>query len=299
MAACPVLRLLVTSSLSDLSVFSLPDSLDAKAGAWTLIRMIGGIEPLDFKFITPDEPGSGWMAFTGSTGSTGSTAAARLLVVTDAGNRAVHVVDVIHGDHVGYVAAPGSIARPSGVAAWSTKVAVCCNGNTLRLYEGSGETWSVMREIEMYSHVSIAHGLRFTGEGACLALAYRGIGQEKGCVGVFRVEDGSLSCTIPSNATYPFDLEDCGEHGWAVADSCLHSIEFIGGADNTSRLGEVCHPSALALVPGLGLVVREYSNVGRLQLFATADAIAMAAMSISKTTWMTAVARACFAVLRE
>jgi hypothetical protein len=121
-------------------------------------------------------------------------------------------------------------------------------------------------------------------------------------------EDGSLAYTIPSNAVYPFDLEDCGEHGWAVADSGLHSIEFIGGANSTSGLGkhgcgdgefEFMHPAALALVPGLGLVVREYSNGGRLQLFATVDAVAMAAMSISKTTWMTAVARACFAIRRK
>jgi hypothetical protein len=229
MAVCPVLRLLVTSAHSDLSVFSLPDSLDAKAGAWTLLRMIGGIEPLDFKFVTATRPLSGWMAFTGST------AAARLLVVIDAGNRAVHVIDVVQGNHVGYVAAPGSIDEPRGVAAWSTKVAVCCNGNTVRLHEGSGETWSVMREIEMYSYF----GLRFTDEGACLALACCGIGQEKGFVGVFRVEDGSLAYAIPSDAAYyPIDVEDCGEHGWAVADWSCHSIEFIGGANSTSRLGK-------------------------------------------------------------
>ena len=82
--------------------------------------MIGGI---DFKFVVPDTGlWSGWMAFTGSTGS---TAAERLLVVTDAGNRAVHVIDVIHAKHVGYVAAPGSIDEPRGVAAWSMQWQLC------------------------------------------------------------------------------------------------------------------------------------------------------------------------------
>jgi hypothetical protein len=44
-------------------------------------------------------------------------------------------------------------------------------------------------------------------------------------------------------------------------------------------------------VPGLGLVVREMFN-GRLQVFATPDAIAMASMSCMRVAWMVAVARA-------
>jgi hypothetical protein len=38
-------------------------------------------------------------------------------------------------------------------------------------------------------------------------------------------------------------------------------------------------------------VVREFGNGGRLQFFATPDAVAMAAMSISRTFWMATVAR--------
>ncbi len=49
-------------------------------------------------------------------------------------------------------------------------------------------------------------------------------------------------------------------------------------------------PSALAVVPGLGLVVREANNSGRLQVFATPDA--MAAMSCTRVAWMVGVARA-------
>jgi hypothetical protein len=45
-------------------------------------------------------------------------------------------------------------------------------------------------------------------------------------------------------------------------------------------------------VPGLGLVVREALNDGRLQVFATPDAIAMAAMTHLRVSWMVAVARA-------
>ena len=53
---------------------------------------------------------SGWMAFTGP-------ATSPLLLVTDAGHDAVHVIDVVGRVRAGYVAAPGTIAGPRGVAA--------------------------------------------------------------------------------------------------------------------------------------------------------------------------------------
>ena len=57
-----------------------------------------------------------------------------------------------------------------------------------------------------------------------------------------------------------------------------NTIEFVGGGVDggvgRARLGmsgsgdgEVINPTALALVPGLGLVVREWDNNGRLQVF--------------------------------
>ena len=58
-----------------------------------------------------------------------------------------------------------------------------------------------------------------------------------------------------------------------------YTIEFVGGdvdggGVGRARLGkygsgdgEFDDPSALALVPGLGLVVREMGNGGRLQVF--------------------------------
>ena len=53
-----------------------------------------------------DEAGfSGHLAFSGP-------ATARLFLVTDAGHDVVHVIDVVGRVHVGYVAAPGTIAGP-------------------------------------------------------------------------------------------------------------------------------------------------------------------------------------------
>ena len=100
------------------------------------------------------------------------------------------------------------------------------------------------------------------------------------------------------------DVEEC-EGGWLVACYFSHTIEFVpvggdvdGGGVGGARLGkmgggdgEFVLPCTLALVPGLGLVVREAGNGGRLQFFATPDAIAMASMSAPRVAWMVAVAR--------
>jgi hypothetical protein len=105
----------------------------------------------------------------------------------------------------------------------------------------------------------------------------------------------------------PKDVEEV-EGGWLVACGGSDSVEFVGdgvGGDGGGRpslggygsgVGELIFPIALAVVPGLGLVVREADNDGRLQVFATPDAIAMAAMSPCRVAWMGVVA---VAVLRR
>jgi hypothetical protein len=122
MAVCPNLGLLVTSNTSDntLSVFTLPRSIGAGAGvgaSLALVCTLGGASSPSLKF--PDDAGrrSGRMAFTGP-------ATSRLLLLTDAGHDAVHVINVAGRVHVGYVAAPGTIAGPRGVAARGSLVAV-------------------------------------------------------------------------------------------------------------------------------------------------------------------------------
>ncbi len=68
------------------------------------------------------------------------------------------------------------------------------------------------------------------------------------------------------------------------------SLGKAGGGPGSGD-GEFWYPSALAVVPGLGLVMREDGNSGRLQVFATPDVLAMAAMSPNRVAWMTTVAR--------
>ena len=126
LAVCPTLALLVTSNWENntLSVFALPRTIGAAAGAGagtglSLVCTLGGAgSPAPMRFKFRDGSYSGWMAFTGP-------ATSRLLLLTDAGHDAVHVIDVVGRVHVGYVAAPGTITGPRGVAARGSLAAVC------------------------------------------------------------------------------------------------------------------------------------------------------------------------------
>ncbi len=139
------------------------------------------------------------------------------------------------------------------------------------------------------------YGLRFTGDGAGLAVA----GRWNHRVSVFRVEDGSFARHVATELAGPLDVEEC-EGGWLVACARSDTIEFVGGGvcdggvcgaslgEMGNNDGQFMEPSALALVPGLGLVVRDCSS---LQFFATPDVIAMASMSACRAAWLGAVAR--------
>jgi hypothetical protein len=245
------------------------------------------------------------MAFTGPRSS-------RLLLLTDTGLDAVHVIDVVGRVHVGYVAAPGTIAGPRGVAARGSLVAVSAwkewyhGDHVVRVFEGSGATWTAVRVVaggfgvpgRAYGQLHRPHGLRFTGDGSGLVVV-------ESCndrVCTFRVEDGSFMRRVGTGLGGPYDVEEC-EGGWLVACGNWHTVRFVscgvrGGGVGPASLGkygwgdgEFSGPSALALVPGLGFVVRQVGNGGRLQFFATPDAIAMASMSAARVGWMVAVAR--------
>ncbi len=310
MAACSMLRVLVTASHDDLTVFALPTSVAASGLA--RIRTIGGggcVQPLNFKFVHDDRV-SGQLAFTGAT------PAARFLLVTDGGNKAVHVIDVVHGAHAGYVAAPGSISYPTSVAAWGTKVAVSVyvRGGApsfVQLYEGTGALWTITRRI--IGPVVHTCGVRFTDDGEELVVADDCDGSF--CVSLFRVNDGAFVRHLVTGLhECPADVEECGEYGWALTEWYFGSILFAGGASYGDILvgthggrygdyyGDFNYPTTMAFVSGFGLVVRDNGvsedsgdedsgDQGRVQIFVTPDAVAMAAMSVMRTTWMATVLR--------
>jgi hypothetical protein len=269
---------------------------------------------------------SGYLAFTSSaitTATGGSSSARPLLLVADHSHDALHIVDVVGQTHAGYLAPPGSIAGPRGVAASgaSPLVAVSAWKNILSdrgvvwVYRGSGGAspmWEAVRVIgagfggpgAADGQLMRPCGLRFSGDGLTMCVADTGNGRAN----MFRVGDGGLVRHIATDLRNPVDVEEV-EGGWLVACLAPHSVEFVsnrgvvGGAGGArpslgkpgggygSGDGEFHRPSALAVVPGLGLVVREVATC-RLQVFATPDAVAMASMSRMRIAWMGAVARA-------
>ena len=318
MAVCPALGLLVTSNHHDntLSVFTLPGTgAGASASAGTsagmaLVCTLGAPSspaPMQFEFLDMKNTGSsGWMAFTGPTNF-------RLLLLTDAVHEAVHVIDVAGRVHVGYVAEPGTIGRPRGVAARGSLVTISAwrkvdsGKHVVRLFEGSGARWSLLRVLaggfrspgSADGQLHAPMGLRFTGDGTGLAVA----DARNDRVSLFRVEDGSFVRHVATGLSCPQDAEEC-EGGWLAACSGSQTIRFVGAVGDMDRGGrasslgrwgrgdgEFTDPTALALVPGLGLVVRESGGYGRVQVFATPAAIAMASMSPCRVAWMVAVFR--------
>jgi hypothetical protein len=173
------------------------------------------------------------------------------------------------------VAARGSLVA---VSAWKKHDS---GDHVVRVFEGSGAMWTAVRVVaggfgrpgSADGQLKCPRGLRFSGDGTGLAVA----DWYNDRVSVFRVEDGSFARHVATGLSAPYDVEEC-EGGWLVACSALHTIEFVGGGVDGgvgraslgmsgSGDGEFIYPSALALVPGLGLVVREIDNGGRFQVF--------------------------------
>jgi len=116
---------------------------------------------MDFRFFY----GSGYLAFTDGVSTR------HLLMVADCGNATVHVIDVVNGTHVGYVAAPGTITCFRGLATRKSLAAVSCLDShariVVRVFEASGEsTWTALRTIAV-----AGSRLRFTADGLRLVVA--------------------------------------------------------------------------------------------------------------------------------
>ncbi len=308
LAACPALGLLVTSdcSLNTLSVWGPPGGASGGGGASSgagatagagvggasagggggglgLVCTLGGAgsaAPMQFKFQHRDGY-SGYLAFTPPTTPTsgGSSSSARpLLLVTDVGHDAVHLVDVVGRSHAGYLASPGSIAGPRGVAASGASPLVAVSAwkkedsgeHVVVVYRGTGAVWEAVRVIggglgrpgSRDGQLKGPCGLRLSGDGSGICVADFGNNR----VSMFRVGDGGFVRHVATGLSWPFDVEEV-EGGWLVACGGSHTVEFLGDGDRSSLgkagggagsgNGEFCDPTALAVVPGLGLVVRE------------------------------------------
>jgi hypothetical protein len=162
-----------------------------------------------------------------------------LLLVTDHGHDAVHLVDVEARAHAGYLAAPGSIAGPRGVAASGASPLVAVNAwkeeysgdHVVVVYRGSGSVWEAVRVIgagfggpgSRDGHLKVPMGLRFSGDGSGICVADYGNDRTS----VFRVADGGFVRHIATLLSYPCDVEKV-EGGWLVASSGSHRVGFVG-----------------------------------------------------------------------
>ena len=169
------------------------------------------------------------MAFTGP-------ATSPLLLVTDAGHDAVHVIDVVGRVHAGYVAAPGTIAGPRGVAARGSVVAVSAweewdsGDHVVCLFEGSKGSWTAVRVVAggfggpggADGQLNGPLGLRLAGDGTGLVVA----DERNRRVTMFRVDDGSFVRHVATRLIYPWDVEEC-EGGWLVACGLSHAVKFV------------------------------------------------------------------------
>jgi hypothetical protein len=271
----------------------------------------GSPAPMQFKFRHVEGEGhSGLLAFSGP-------AASRRLLVTDAGHDAVHVINAQARTHVGYVTAPGVLAGPRGVAARGDMVAVSAwaayfnTDHAVHLFQGSDTTWTPVRVLcggfgrpgRAHGQLNQPYGVRFSRDGVHLAVA----DSANNRVCLFRVNSGAFAGHVATKVRVAWDIEECCS-GWLVACWCSDSVEHVSHAMGTGKAGlrvpgarstldaagpgvDFMLPSALALVPSLGLLVREEARQGRIQVFATPDVMAMAAMSAYRVAWIGSVAR--------
>lgn len=273
-AVCVPLRRLVTSSSHDstLSIFEIqPDN------TFVLLTIIGskGRGPLQFASFAC----SGRMCFT--VGSNRPT-----LLVTEADNDRVQEVDVMTPAHVGF---PIRMPGPCGVAASASLFAVSAWKKKALVHVFDAGTRALLFALDCRFLVR-PFGLRISADGTTIVVA----DWDNGRVSMFRTSDGGFAGCLPQPLPNPKDVEEC-EGGWLV--TCADTVAFVGKnkvavvGGPGSGVGQFSAPCSLALAPGLGFVVREWGNKGRLQVFSTPEVRRMHELSATALAWMGCVAR--------
>ncbi len=236
-----------------------------------------------------------------------------VLFAVDTELETVHVINACTGTHGGFVGEPGSLHNPHGVAATSNAslVAVACTkGYTnITVFErecGGDHMWARLRVIDWgswgYDGAGEHHrvyvcprGLRFSKDNTRLAIT------SNTCMRVLDVNKIQHAPTT-EYSVQQFTLRkvwgscrdvEAYEVGWLVVRGNTGIVQMLD--HDFIVVGQISgfqNPTAVAMVPGWGMLVRDGAHGGRVQVFSTAQevtATAMMLMSEVRVAWMVAV----------
>ena len=222
-----------------------------------------------------------------------------VLLVADTGNNAVHVIDIVHEQHLGHLLPPGDIVAPRGVASKGEFVAVSTwqygpmiveedAGHAVKLFAQSTDgTWSLVREV---TDVFFPSSLRFSSRDSELVVA-----THHGVV-AYSMHDATFAAR-PMMDGYRyrnvFLVEEFSAGLWVASNDyslCCSDLVYHVIHDDVVFGMSSC-------VPHLGLLLRHRS--GWIWVNTSVEFIAMASMSQERVSWMSAVVRGCFSASRK
>lgn len=274
--------------------------------AWVLTAVLGGVPPIQFDFAArwsymgEEEDAhtcAGMMAFLDAGGGGGDVDDPPHLLVADTGNKCVHVLDIVHSRHQGYIGSRGSIRLPMGVASKRGLVAVSSwtggmEAHRVIVYERSRSgVWKPFQILGSRAalgpdRLAQPMGLRFNADGTHVVVASFWSGD----VNKYRVADGAFVGTVATGLDSPKDVQEW-RGGWLVA--CGRKVLLLradGGREHVPwNVNKTRKPTALAITSrGIGLAIMTKQ---RVDVLLSPDAAAMAAMSPARVAWMSVAVR--------
>jgi hypothetical protein len=325
MAVCRALSVvaLANATLRAIQIFELPSETVTRKWSSELERRRILWLPCATLPRSTDRDGSALcLAFT--TGPSTGSAQRPLLLVSDQARRTVHVMDVVDGQHVGYVGDPGGMKDVGCVACWGDMAAVCTD-DQVALFKGCGSAWVLVSTVRVsccaIDYIRIRRPrIRFTAGGAALAVL-----QSRPIAGVAVVDIGTGRVVEQIRAAgrtkrpalqgrklfeyqhrydwdhlWDFDVADCGG-GWVFLVSKGDLVTYLAHA-RANPIG--LNPEdfrlldSIEVVSGVGVVGRERRiqyDEESIKVYPTPAVLAQAAMSAARVVWMGAVARGVFA----
>ncbi len=324
-AASTSLGIVATTDIrtNTISLFQLPGhGSNTAANGFRLTNILGKekVEPFNFHFQLEV-----WFPGRGRDGGGVAFGANDVLFVADSGHSSVHMIDVVHETHLGFVGAAGGIFGPVGVDAKMDVVAISCWGdegngpNEIRVFRHTvGSSWVLLSVISMTK--GEPQGLRLFQDCGISTLIVVDAKVDNDFVHKYCIVDKDFvhkdTFTVsvyPDHPEYRFSPMDVEIHrGLLMVTSYETDVlacfdyqtqKYIGCIDSSTigvvKNGFLFSFQGLAVMPGLGLLVRNSSvrnssetEIGHIQVLATPDDLAMVRMmSFVRVAWMACVYR--------